>query len=238
MYEWITAIASATTIVSTIIAALHYYTQRHASKRQSIIEVLNDIVIPLLNKIEKYESKCQYISGETSILTLPIDVKSDILHRRFVGLLKKYHYYKEFQREVNEFNNVQQALQKKVEVLKSTLAIILQGDKRIQVLWEEKVKKAYPDWDYAKAQNAIIQEFISSWCDDWPGGVWYIFGEELWREYCDKVKDVLNEVNELIERRRQIARKLREMLKRVLDKVVEGYNILDSELRKGEFEIV
>ena len=124
-----------------------------------------------------------------------------------------------------------------MEVLKSTLAIILQGDKRIQVLWEEKVKKEHPDWEYIKAQNAIIQEFISSWCDNQPGGIWYIFGEELWREYCDKVKDILNEVNGLIERRKQIARKLREMIKRVLDKVVEDYNILDSELRKGEFEI-
>ena len=58
------------------------------------------------------------------------------------------------------------------------------------------------------------------------------------REYCDKVKDVLNEVNGLIEGRKQIARKLREVLKRVLDKVVEDYDVLVSELRKGEFEII
>jgi uncharacterized protein YeeX (DUF496 family) len=57
-------------------------------------------------------------------------------------------------------------------------------------------------------------------------------------EYCDKVKDVLNEVDELIERRKQIAQKLKEMLKRVLDKAVEDYNILDSELEKGKFELV
>jgi len=57
-------------------------------------------------------------------------------------------------------------------------------------------------------------------------------------EYCDKVKDILNEVNGLIERRKRMARKLREVLKRVLDKAVEDYNILVSELRKGEFEII
>jgi len=42
----------------------------------------------------------------------------------------------------------------------------------------------------------------------------------------------------LIEGRKQIARKLREVLKRVLDKVVEDYDVLVSELRKGEFEII
>jgi hypothetical protein len=173
---------------------------------------------------------------------LPINVKlyakSGVLYKRFIELFKKYHDYEEFQRGIDEFNCVQSALEKKVDALKSTLANILQGDKRIQVLWEEKVKKEYPDWEYTNAQNAIIQEFISSWCDGRPGGVWHIFGEELWREYYDKVKDILNEVNGLIERRKQIARKLREMLKRVLDKAVEDYNILNSELRKGEFEII
>jgi hypothetical protein len=81
-------------------------------------------------------------------------------------------------------------------------------------LWEEKVKKEHPNWEYTKAQNdVIIQEFISSWCEGWPGGVRYIFSEDLWREYRDKVKDVLNEVNKLIERRRQIAQKLKENAK-------------------------
>ncbi|MCC6055627.1 MAG: hypothetical protein LM583_03010 [Desulfurococcaceae archaeon] len=250
MYEWIiaiiTAVASIVTAISTTITAR---IQKRASRKQSVIEVLNDVVIPLLNEIEKYESKCQYV-GQVDISTSSIDVrfyaKLDILHRRFVVLLKKYHYYKDFQRKVNEFNSVQQTLQEKVKMLKSTLANILQEDKRIQVLWEEKVRKEkeYSHLDFTKAKDTIIKDFISSWCSissqssEQPGGVWYILGKDLWIEYCDKVKDVLNEVNELIERRRQIARKLREVLKRVLDKVVEDYNILGSELRKGEFEII
>ena len=99
-----------------------------------IIEVLNDVVIPLLNKIEEYENRCQ----ERSISTLPIDVKlyakSNILYKRFVEFLKKYHYYyEEFQREVNEFNHVQQSLQQKVDTLKSALANILQKDKHIHI---------------------------------------------------------------------------------------------------------
>jgi hypothetical protein len=36
--------------------------------------------------------------------------------------------------------------------LRSTLADILQGDKRIQVLWEEKVKKEYSHLDFTKAK--------------------------------------------------------------------------------------
>jgi hypothetical protein len=176
--------------------------------------------------------------------TLPINVehhtKSDILYKRFIELFKKYHDYEEFQRGIDEFNCVQLALEKKVDALRSTLVNILQGDKRIQVLWEEKVRKEkeYSHLDFTKAQNTIIDDFISSWCDNQPGGVWYVLGKDLWREYCNKVKGVLNEVNKLIERRKQIAQKLKEMLKRVLDKAVEDYNILDSELRKGEFEVV
>jgi len=245
MYEWIniiTVIASIATIIGTIIAARHYYTQQHISRRRLIAEVLSEVVVPLLNEIKRYESKCQYYVGQVDVSTTTIDVKnyarSDILYRRFVALLKKYHYYKEFQREIDEFNRVQLDLEKKVDALNSTLANMLQGDKRVQVLWEEKVKKEYPDWEYTKAQNAIIQEFISSWCDGRPGGVWYVFGEELWREYCDKVKDILNEVNELIEKRKRIVQKLGEVLKKVLDKAVEDYNVLDSELRGERFEIV
>jgi len=105
-------------------------------------------------------------------------------------------------------------------------------------LWEEKKREEYSHLDFTKAKNIIIIDFISSWCHNRPGGVWYVLGEDLWREYCDKVKDVLNEVNELIERRKQIAQELKEMLKRVLDKAVEDYNILDSELEKGKFELV
>jgi hypothetical protein len=64
--------------------------------------------------------------------------------------------------------------------LKSTLTDILQGDKRIQVLWEEKVRKEYSHLDFTKAQNAIMQEFILSWCDGKPGGVWCI-----WAKICE-----------------------------------------------------
>jgi hypothetical protein len=216
-------------------------------EKQSVIEVLNDVVIPLLNKIENYEkSKCQKGGISTSSIGVEHHTKSDILYKRFIELFKKYHDYEEFQRGIDEFNCVQLALEKKVDALKSTLANILQGDKRIQVLWEEKVRKEkeYSHLDFTKAKDTIIKDFISSWCSissqssEQPGGVWYILGKDLWVEYCDKVKDVLNEVNELIERRKQIAQKLREMLKRVLDKVVEDYNILNSELRKGEFEML
>ena len=248
MYEWIaviiTAITAATSIITAISTTITARIQKRASRKQSVIEVLNDVVISLLNEIEGYESGCQYVNGEISILTLPINVKlyakSDVLYKRFVELLKKYHCYKEFQRKVNEFNHVQQTLQQSADTLKSTLANILQGDKHIQVLWEEKVKKekAYSHLDFTKAKDTIIRDFISGWCDGLPGGVWHVLGKDLWREYCDKVKNVLNEVNKLIERRRQIAQKLKEMLKRVLDKAVEDYNILDSELRKRKFEIV
>jgi hypothetical protein len=245
MYEWIniiTVIASIATIIGTIIAARHYYTQQCISRRRLIAEVLNEVVVPLLNEIKRYESKCQYYVGRVDVSTTTIDVKnyarSEILHRRFVALLKKYHYYEEFQREIDEFNRVQLDLEKKVDALNSTLANMLQGDKRVQVLWEEKVKKAYPDWEYTKAQNAIIREFISSWCYGRSGGIWYILGEDLWEEYCDKVKDILNEIDGLIEKRKQIAQKLEEMLKKVLDKAVEDYSIPDSELRRERFEIV
>jgi hypothetical protein len=161
-------------------------------------------------------------------------------YKRFIELFKEHHDYRGFQRGIDGFNCVQSALEKKVNTLESTLANILQGDKHIQALWEEKVKKReeYSHLDFTKAKNIIIIDFISSWCHNRPIGVWYVLGEDLWREYCDKVKDVLNEVDELIERRKQIAQKLKEMLKRVLDKAVEDYNILDSELEKGKFELV
>ena len=84
-----------------------------------------------------------------AFLTSPINVerhtKSDILYKRFIELFKKYHNYEEFQRGIDEFNRVRLDLKKKVDALESTLANILQGDKRIQVLWEEKVKKEHPN---------------------------------------------------------------------------------------------
>jgi hypothetical protein len=160
MYEWInivTVIASIVTIIGTIIATRHYYTQQCISRNQLIAEVLNEVVVPLLNEIKRYESKCQYYVGRVDVSTTTIDVKnyarSEILHRRFVALLKKYHYYEEFQREIDEFNRVQLDLKKKVGALSSTLANMLQGNKRIQVLWEEKVKKAHPNWKYTISCN-------------------------------------------------------------------------------------
>jgi hypothetical protein len=248
MYEWITAIITAATVAASILTAISTTItariKRHASRKQLIVEVLNKVVIPLLNEIENYESKCQErvgTPGSLSISTSSIDVKfhakSEILYKRFIELLKEHH---DFYKGIDEFNYVQSALERKVNTLESTLANILQGDKHIQALWEEKVKKReeYSRLDFTKAKNIIIIDFISSWCRNRPVGVWYVLGEDLWREYCDKVKDVLNEVDELIERRKQIAQKLKEMLKRVLDKAVENYNILDSELEKGKFELV
>jgi hypothetical protein len=227
--------------------ALKEARDHRASRKQLIVEVLNKVVIPLLNKIENYESKCEKrvgTPGSLSISTSSIDVKfhaeSETLYKRFIELFKGHHDYKGFQRGIDEFNCVQSALEKKVNTLESTLANILQGDKHIQALWEEKVKKReeYSRLDFTKAKDTIIIDFISSWCHNRPVGVWYVLGEDLWREYCDKVKDVLSEVDELIERRKQIAQKLKEMLKKVLDKAVEDYNILDSELGKGKFELV
>jgi DNA repair ATPase RecN len=248
MYEWIAIITAVALIITAISTAITAKIEKRVSRKQLIVEVLNDVIIPLLNEIERYESKCQYYIDQVGILTTRIDVenyaRSDILHRRFTALLKKYHYYKEFQREVNEFNNVQQTLQRKVDVLKSTLANILQEDKRIQVLWEEKVGKEYSHLDFTKAKDTIIKDFISSWCSissqgsEQPVGVWHILGKDLWVEYYEKVRNILNEISELIERRKQIAQKLKEMLKRVLDKAVEDYNVLDSELRRERFEIV
>jgi ribosomal protein S17 len=141
MYEWITIIitiiapivTAVSTAITAICVAITARIQKRASRKQSVIEVLNDVVIPLLNKIEIYErSKCQ----EGGISTLPINVehhtKSDIiLYKRFIELFKKYHDYEEFQRGIDEFNCVQLALEKKVNTLRSTLANILQGDKRI-----------------------------------------------------------------------------------------------------------
>ena len=60
MYEWITAIiTAAASIVRAISTAITARIQRRASRKQLIVEVLNKVVIPLLNKIENYESKCE-----------------------------------------------------------------------------------------------------------------------------------------------------------------------------------
>jgi phage-related protein len=64
MYEWIaviiTAITAATSIITAISTTITARIQKLASRKQSVIEVLNNVVIPLLNKIENYEkSKCQ-----------------------------------------------------------------------------------------------------------------------------------------------------------------------------------
>jgi Mg2+/Co2+ transporter CorB len=111
MYEWITIVitiiapivTAVNTAITAICAAITAQIQKRASRKQSVIEVLNDVVIPLLNEIEIYErSKCQ--GG--SISTLPINVehhtKSDILYKRFIELFKKYHDYEEFQRGIDD----------------------------------------------------------------------------------------------------------------------------------------
>jgi hypothetical protein len=89
-----------------------------------------------------------------------------------------------------------------------------------------------------KAQSTIIQEFISSWCSSKAEGVWYLLGEDLLGEIVSKFRDVFNEIDTLIGRRMQTAQKLEEMLKKVLDKAIEDYNILDLELKLEEKFII
>ena len=56
MYEWIaviiTAITAATSIITAISTTITARIQKRASRKQSVIEVLNDVVISLLNEIE------------------------------------------------------------------------------------------------------------------------------------------------------------------------------------------
>jgi hypothetical protein len=47
-------------------------------------------------------------------------------------------------------------------MLRSALVKILHEDKRIKVLWESRVKKMYPDWDYMKAQSAITKDSLQA----------------------------------------------------------------------------
>jgi hypothetical protein len=68
--------------------------------------------------------------------------------------------------------------------------------------------------------------------------VWYLLGEDLLGEIVSKFRDVFNEIDTLIERRVQTAQKLEEILKKVLDKTIEDYNILDSELKLKEKFII
>jgi hypothetical protein len=240
MYELLIAIiTAATSLVTAISTAITAHIQKRSWRRQRVIEVLNELVIPLINMVIviKYKSRCQYSEGVNAISTTTIDIKlyakSGVLYRRFIELLEKYCGYDEFQREINEFNKTQQALEEKVNMLRFALVKILREDKCIKALWESRVKKTYPDWDYMKAQSVIIQEFISSWCSNKAEGVWHLLGEDLWGEIVSKFRDVFNEIDTLIERRRQIAQKLEEMLKKVLDKTIEDYNILYSELKEG-----
>jgi phage-related protein len=56
MYEWIaviiTAITAATSIIAAISTTITACIQKRASRKQSVIEVLNEVVISLLNEIE------------------------------------------------------------------------------------------------------------------------------------------------------------------------------------------
>jgi hypothetical protein len=53
-----------------------------------------------------------------------------------------------------------------------------------------------------------------------------------------KFRGVFNEIDPLIERRMQTTQKLEEIPKKVLDKTIEDYNILDSELKLKEKFII
>lgn len=243
MYELLIAIiTAAASLVAAISAAITARIQKRSWRRQRVIEVLNELVIPLINMIISYKSRCQYSGEVNTISTATIDVKlyakSSVIHRHFIELLEKYCGYDEFQREIDEFNKIRQALEEKVNMLRSALVKILHEDKRIKVLWESRVKKTYPDWDYMKAQSTIIQEFISSWCSSKAEGVWCLLGEDLLGEIVSKFRDVFNEIDTLIGRRMQTAQKLEEMLKKVLDKAIEDYNILDLELKLEEKFII
>jgi phage-related protein len=56
MYEWIavimTAITAATSIVTAISTTITARIQKRASRKQSVIEVLNDVVIRFLTKLK------------------------------------------------------------------------------------------------------------------------------------------------------------------------------------------
>jgi phage-related protein len=56
MYEWIavimTAITAATSIIAAIRTTITACIQKRASRKQSVIEVLNDVVIRFLTKLK------------------------------------------------------------------------------------------------------------------------------------------------------------------------------------------
>jgi hypothetical protein len=68
MYELliaiITAVASLVTAINTAITAR---IQKRSWRKPRVIEVLNEFVIPLINMIISYKSRCQY-SGEVNTI--------------------------------------------------------------------------------------------------------------------------------------------------------------------------
>jgi len=66
----ITAITAAASIVTAISTTITARIQKHASRKQLIIEVLNKVVIPLLNKLKIMRSKCQKKVGTPGSLSI------------------------------------------------------------------------------------------------------------------------------------------------------------------------
>jgi hypothetical protein len=222
---------------TAVLIGLEYRESRRRRERALVLEVLSDVVLPLLNRIEGLagEPRSEYaVRVDVDRYTADAVAGRELAERylnKLLGRIERRWFYA----KLRELNAIQEELRRNVEELRRALTDILTNDPRVQNAYGARVNKEdYPTLEHFVRR--LVEDFY--YCYRSRGSsAWDWIHQGSCLDYAPKLGETLRNIDDLLNQRRRTAQQLRSMLERVVNKAMERYGIPPSELRARSFEL-
>ncbi|MCC6015357.1 MAG: hypothetical protein LM564_06610 [Desulfurococcaceae archaeon] len=222
---------------TAVLIGLEYRESRRSRERALVLEVLSDVVLPLLNRVGELakESHPGYAVRVDADRYTAGAVAGRELAERYLNKLLGRIGRRGFYAKLGKLNTIQEELQRNFEELRRALTDILTNDPRVQSAYGARVNKEdYPTLEHFVRR--LVEDFYYCYSKR-ESSAWDWIHQGSCLDYAPKLGETLKNIDDLLNQRRRTAQQLQSMLEKVVNKAMERYGIPPSELRARSFEL-